>query len=264
MISIIISTYKAASLERISKNIHQTIGDLNYEIIDIQNPRRYSLCQAYNIGVKKAKYPYLCFVHDDVRFLTHDWGKLLISIMQSDDKIGLVGVVGTKFKSSYPHSAWGTGPYIRHFYRGRIYIDDKETEYEFDHYSQKKDIDDVVSVDGLFLFTKQEVFINCQFDEKLLTGFHGYDTDFCLQVYNQSYRTVISRELRLIHYSPGNYDRAYIIANRKIRKKWLSKLPAASRDLDFGFFQLSFYNSIIWLGYLRNMVARKLQLPLKH
>ena len=124
MISIIISTYNSVLFEKISQSIEKTIG-VEYEIVPIENHAKYSLCEAYNLRFEKAKYKYLCFVHEDVVFLTQQWGSRLISIMKEDESIGLIGVAGTKFKSTYPNVSWGTGPYVTCFKRGHFYTDDE-------------------------------------------------------------------------------------------------------------------------------------------
>ena len=262
MISIIISTHKPNLLNKISDNISQTIG-VEYEIIPIVNHRKYSLCEAYNLGAQKAKYPFLCFVHEDVIFLKNNWGKRLVSVINSDSSIGLVGVVGTKFMSTYPNAGWGTGPYLKNMYRGKIFLDDNLSYRDFDPRSIKTDIEDVVSLDGLFLFTTKEIYNIVSFDEKLLTGFHGYDTDFSLSIFLNGFRVITDRGLEVIHYSPGNYDKEYASANKKIKKKWKGKLPVASSDLNQNQLLLSYYNILCWAGYLRNMIVRKLNLPIK-
>ena len=150
MISIIISTHNPNLLNDITENIHKTIG-VEHEIISIENHNKYSLCEAYNIGADKANFPYLCCVHEDVIFLTKDWGSYLIDLMESDKKIGLVGVVGTKFISTYPSTGWGTGPYVTNMYRGKIFLDKHLNYRDFDIQDKKKDIEDVFSMDGLFL-----------------------------------------------------------------------------------------------------------------
>ncbi|MBK7224510.1 MAG: glycosyltransferase [Saprospiraceae bacterium] len=61
--------------------------------------------QAYNIGASRAKYEILCFVHDDLFYMTQDWGKKLIKHFE-DSEIGLIGVAGARFKSKY-NSGWG-------------------------------------------------------------------------------------------------------------------------------------------------------------
>lgn len=79
MISIIASTHNPTFFQRFSEKVQETIG-VDFEIIGIENHTQYSICEAYNIGADKAKYPYLCFVHEDVIFRTKDWGKYLIDV----------------------------------------------------------------------------------------------------------------------------------------------------------------------------------------
>ena len=44
--------------------------------------------------------------------------------------------------------------------------------------------EEVVTLDGLGLFVRKEVWNLYPFDEKLLIGFHCYDLDFSLQIVN--------------------------------------------------------------------------------
>ena len=97
----------------------------------------------------------------------------------------------------------------------------------------------------------------------MLTGFHGYDTDICLQIFFKKYRVVIDRKLEIIHYSPGCYNKEYALANKKIKNKWNKQLPIASQDQKLNLLIISFYNILCWAGYLRNMIIRKLKLPIK-
>jgi len=259
MISVIVSTRKnSTELKPFIASLDKSIG-IAYEIILIENEKKYSLTKAYNMGVEKAQYDYLCFVHDDVYFKINNWGERLISLMEQDKTIGLVGVAGTKFKSTYP-SALGQSNIIRHlFMRGHIFH--WETEYtEFDQSLQPKEIDDVVCVDGVFLFTKQEVFKYCRFDEELLTHFHGYDIDFSLQVFFNSFRVIVDRGILLDHHSNGDYSKQNTTANRKIGKKWLSKLPVVTSDVHLSRYKLHYLDVLNWLYFLSMALKRKLHI----
>lgn len=261
MISVIVSTYKPDLLQKFSKSLAQTIG-VEYELITIQNERKYSLCEAYNTGIAQAKYDYYCFVHDDVFFETNNWGKRLISVMESDLMIGLIGVAGIKFKSSYP-SGWGQSPALTRFRRGHIFqliADRNEYVYfDFDENSSKKEIEDVVCIDGVFMFSKKEVLQKCRFDEKLLTSFHGYDIDFSLQVFFTGYRVVVDRMIVLYHASFGNYDKNNTIANRNIVKKWWSKLPVSTKDADLSLMRLYWYNFLNWRFFIVTALHKKIK-----
>lgn len=262
MISIVISTRKVeASLKSLTDNIDKTIGVI-YEIIFIKNEGQYSLCKAYNIGTKKSQYNYLCFLHDDILFKSVGWGKRLIDLMGNDQSIGLIGVAGTKFKSTYP-SGWGQSPYLTQFNRGHIFsklTGQSENHFNFDKKNIPNETDDVVCVDGVLLFTKREVLQVCHFDEKMLTNFHGYDIDFSLQVYFNSYRVLVDRKLLLIHHSGGNYSKQYTLANRLIVKKWKSKLPAATIDTNLRFLKKKILDYQNWFYFLFAALKRKIHI----
>ncbi len=255
MISIIVSTYKPDLLQQLSKNIKETVG-IEYEIIAVENNAKFSICKAYNIGVNRSNYPFLCFVHEDVLFDTKNWGERLINLMQNDPTIGLIGIAGTKIRSSYP-SAIGQGPGLSKFLRGNIIHWDKYKD--FDQSKDKKEIEDVVCVDGVFLFSKAEVFKDCSFDEQMLTHFHGYDIDFSLQVYFNSFRVIVDRGVLLTHFSNGNYSLENTISNRKVGKKWIKKLPVATADCHLNKVSLYFLDFENWVYYLTKALKRKLK-----
>ena len=259
MISIIISTQDSKLLDRVSKNINETIG-VEFEIIAIQNNAQYSICEVYNMGIEHSKYPYLCFVHEDVLFKCNLWGKSLISDMKTDPTIGLIGIAGTKFRSSYP-SAIGQGPCLKHFLRGNIYHWD--TYKEFDERLKKNNLEDVVCIDGVFMFSKSEVFQYCRFDDKLLKHFHGYDIDISLQVFFKCFRVIVDRNVILAHYSDGNYSIQNTLANRIVGRKWRKRLPVATNDLKLSMIKIKILDLFNWMYFLKNALVRKIKLIAK-
>jgi GT2 family glycosyltransferase len=262
MISVIVSSCKSEVLLRFTQSLTNTIGT-DFELITIENQAQYSLCQAYNLGIKNAKFPFLCFVHEDVIFKTNDWGKHLITKIEHDKNIGLIGIAGTKFKSTYPLSGWGQGPTLQKYKRGHIYHqlgNEEEKHEEFDIHPTKSEFEEVVCVDGVFLFSTKEVFETCSFDSELLNNFHGYDTEISIQIFFRGYKIMVDRTLEIVHFSGGNYSPAYTQANRKISKKWKSKLPVASRDLKLKKFSLFIIDVINWIFSGRDSLMRKFQL----
>ena len=78
MISIIICNRVTEVDESILINIKECVGDVVYEVISIDNSKNgYDIFQAYNIGVRKAQYPIICFMHDDILFHSYNWGIML-------------------------------------------------------------------------------------------------------------------------------------------------------------------------------------------
>ena len=100
MVSIIICSVSPHLLKDLQQNIAQTIG-VEYEIIAIDNrEKHWPIAKVYNYGAQQAKYPYLFFVHEDIRLLSDKWGELIISKLAEPD-CGVVGFVGDKARFSW-------------------------------------------------------------------------------------------------------------------------------------------------------------------
>lgn len=73
MISVIICSRAKIIKTNLFENIKNTIG-CNYELIVIDNSEnKFSIFQAYNLGIEKSLGDYLCFLHDDVFIHTDGW-----------------------------------------------------------------------------------------------------------------------------------------------------------------------------------------------
>ncbi len=72
MITIVFSTRE--DNPEYKKHITQTIGVKDFEIIQIINQGKYSLTEAYNLGLKQSKNNIIAFIHDDL-ILPNNWGK---------------------------------------------------------------------------------------------------------------------------------------------------------------------------------------------
>ncbi len=205
----------------VKQNIAQTIG-VPFEIIAIENKRVMGICKAYNLGAAKAKFPYLCFVHEDIEFKTQNWANSLIAKFESDDQTGLIGVAGTTYKSLAP-GGWGNVSketdrlnIIQH------YKDNREPEY---CNQTNKDFEQVECVDGVFLFTKRSIYQENKFDENTFTDFHCYDLDFSLSIY-QTKKVFVTNQVLIEHFSPGGMDANWIKETIKLSTKWAKFLPA--------------------------------------
>ena len=85
MFSIIICSISPERLLQVKKNIQETIGT-EHEFIAIDNREtKWPIAKAYNEGAKRARYPYLFFVHEDVRFHSQDWGKVIAGKLEEPD-----------------------------------------------------------------------------------------------------------------------------------------------------------------------------------
>lgn len=97
MLSIIICSVSPERLEQVTRNIHDTIG-VDYEIIAIDNrEKQWPIARAYNEGASRAHYPFLFFVHEDVKFHSVGWGKCIEKKLKEPD-CGVIGFAGSKVK----------------------------------------------------------------------------------------------------------------------------------------------------------------------
>ncbi|WP_242674649.1 glycosyltransferase [Phytopseudomonas daroniae] len=197
----IICSISPARLERVSASIAQTIG-LAHEIVVIDNRERgLGLCAAYNEGAQRAIYPILCFVHEDVEFLTGDWGVRVLEHFDDDARLGLIGVAGGRYKAAVP-SGWSTGmrqDICMNVYHGA----DKGSMWRMYYRPEDAERIEVVAIDGVWMCTRRSVWHETPFDERV-DGFHFYDVDFSLRVAINHTVSVIF-DIDLLHYSMGNF-----------------------------------------------------------
>lgn len=220
MISIIVCSINENFYNKLIVNIARTIN-VAYEIIKIENSvKNYGICKAYNIGAKKSKFPYLCFLHEDIEFKTEQWGTNLINLMSSDDEIGLIGVAGSTYKSYVP-STWSQG----------IYQTDYQNIIQHHRYNvikvSSKTVNDCIQVkvlDGVFLFTKKEIWEKYKFDENSFDKFHCYDLDFSMQV-GREFKILVYNKLLIEHFSAGSLNKDWVNYSIKLSEKWQKILP---------------------------------------
>ncbi|MBC7913734.1 MAG: hypothetical protein H7Y07_06385 [Pyrinomonadaceae bacterium] len=225
MISIIICSINAQNLAKLKVNIKETIG-VPFELIAIDNSKTSKgICRVYNQGAQQAKFPVLCFVHEDVLFATLNWGRNICEHL-SDKQTGLLGLAGGDSKSRVP-SSWSIPIKSNEINIYQHYKREKKepmhiVETSPGNASKKR----VVALDGVFLCTRKDVFEQFQFDEKTFTGFHGYDIDFSLQV-NTKYNNYVIFDIVVHHFSDGTPDKKWIESAKLISNKWKKALPVS-------------------------------------
>ena len=84
MISIVVCSRHPKIDIFLEKNIKDTIGNVKYEIVWIDNSRsKYSIFEAYNEGVLRSEGEYICFMHEDIVYWSNDWGgKYSVSLLK--------------------------------------------------------------------------------------------------------------------------------------------------------------------------------------
>ena len=257
-ISIIVCTRRAQLPAEMQQNIAATIG-CDYELVVIDNSNnKYSIFEAYNIGVSRATGDLLCFVHDDVLFRTDKWGAIIGEIF-TDETIGMVGFAGSHFMPQCP-MYWWDSPYVSQYN-----LDSGCLQSKLDYFNGM--LADVVVVDGLCFFTKKSLFDTIRFDEKLYSGFHAYDMDICMQVQKMSKRVCVTNAILVEHFWNAELfnNKAYMAKLEKnmtlFYKKWESYMPI-TRGLEEPPVVLTRVNRLCMRAYdakvARNSVSYKL------
>lgn len=230
MISIIICSKNKEISSSLANNIQDTVG-CEYELIVIDNSEnQYSIFSAYNTGITKSKFPYLCFVHDDVEFITKNWGKKVTDYLNKPDN-GFIGVAGGRAILRVPYDWSSYYPLCNithsHFDSVNNLIDKKKIKPKNHDTSSEF----CLILDGVFLCARKTIFEKIQFDENLV-GFHCYDVDICMQTIQAGFRNRVVYDIDLKHFSRGSYDKNYIDALFNFHNKWNHILPVFDQSVD--------------------------------
>lgn len=258
MISIIICSINKVALAKVVENITDTIG-VSFEIIVIENTvANLGICAAYNQGAAQSKYDIYCFMHEDIFFETFGWGQKVINHLKSST-LGLIGLAGGTVKSRVP-SSWaplicnGESNFIQHFKKDNS----KKLIYKTATPTEQSIIKNVVCIDGFWMCTKKDIFKKYPFDEKTFTGFHGYDTDFSLQVFDE-YEVAVIFDVMVHHYSEGSFDKLWLENAILVSDKWKKKLPVAVTKLSKEILVRQHWTAMH--GFLDKLVALNYSLP---
>lgn len=219
MVSVIICSASVKQRERVCRNIAETIG-VEHEFIIHDNTQedRLGICQAYNNCASKAKYECLCFVHEDVEFLSKGWGRELV-LQANKDYTGVIGLAGGRVVTKTPLS-WGEigAPYIR------VHIKHKKDWRFWDENPYNESFSEVITLDGVMMFCKKSVWDRIRFNDKVLKGFHCYDTDFSLRA-AKYYKNYVCHTIDLMHYSNGNFGKEWFEEIGRIYEPLMASLP---------------------------------------
>ena len=200
-------------------NIRETIG-CDYELIVIDNSaNKFSIFEAYNLGIKKSIGKFLCFIHDDIFIHTIGWGRVLLRIFE-DDNVGLIGVAGAKIKSKTP-SAWWDCPENHKVINIIQHFKHKKKEIWNFGFENKQKIE-VVAIDGVFMIMRKDKRI--KFDSNM-EGFHNYDLNISFEFKKLGFVIIVSKEILIEHFSLGTINIAWIDSTYKIHQKYKDFLP---------------------------------------
>jgi len=227
MISLIICSRTKNISESLLSNIKVTIG-VPFELVIIDNTRNeLTIFQAYNIGVSKSIYPYLCFMHDDILFHTFDWGKAVCRHFE-DKEIGAIGIGGSKYLSYMPGTWWGSDFWELNI----IHTDKVQNKTTLDAVIKTEgNKSEVTAIDGVWFCIPKELFRQIKFDEVTFKGFHHYDLDICMQIVLNKYKIYAVFDILIEHFSKGTINESWTENALIFQQKWRINLPVSLINL---------------------------------
>jgi len=220
MISLVICSRTKSIPIALHNNIDNTIG-IEYELLVIDNSdNEYSIFEAYNLGIERSSGKYICFLHDDIRIETNNWGSIINRIFEIDNKIGLIGVAGSKIKTKMP-SAWWDCPAEDKC----LNIIQKFSEIKKKHWRnglEEKSFENVAVIDGVFMAARK---IDGILFSKKLKGFHNYDLNISFEYLKNGNKVVVTKDILLEHFSIGILNKSWYESSLEIHRLYDYLLP---------------------------------------
>lgn len=245
MISIIVCHRNRELLKEFKLSVENTIG-VNYEVVVVDNrENKYSIFEAYNLGVEKSNYDLICFAHEDLIFHTKNWGQRVAEHF-NDDSTGIIGVVGGNALPKCPAPWWNNSLLndhliynIQHWNEGFVpkqSVNSKPYNIHqnctFENHNPFNELKTkAVAIDGLWMSARKSVFETCKFDSDTFKGFHCYDTDICLQI-GQNYDIYVVYDILIEHLSMGSVTESWAKEVEKLADKWIDKLPVFAKEVE--------------------------------
>jgi glycosyltransferase involved in cell wall biosynthesis len=253
MLSVVICSRESKISSFLTDNIEKTIG-CSYELIVINNSdAKYSIFEAYNIGIKKSTSDFLCFLHDDILIHTEDWGIKLKNIFEKNKNVGLVGVAGSKIKTKMP-SAWWDCPQEMRVINIIQHFSNKSKEHWNIGFTNKL-LEEVVVIDGVFMAWRKDDRI--KFNEKQI-GFHNYDLNISFENIKYGYKIIVTDEILIEHFSKGNLNKSWLESTIKLHQIYKNILPLYTNDSQnsISFQNIEFNNGTRFIKQLINLGLR--------
>lgn len=227
-----------------------------YELVVVDNStNKYSIFEAYNIGVKRSKGTILCFMHDDIFYHTDNWGVKLLEHF-TDEDTGAIGIAGTPYATKMPGSWWG-GNLVNlqqlSTHKDELILQTKQVSTPVSNRNQ------VILLDGVWFCIRKSLFNEIKFDEVIYSDFHFYDVDICMQVATQKAQIYCVYDILIEHTSSGNVNKAWIDNAIKFQQKWEKILPLKSANISYNQKCQAEYRTIneFLLILLANKIERK-------
>lgn len=152
---------------------------MSLEIVSVWNAK--GMASAYNIVIEQIKAKYKVYIHHDTFIINRD---LLVDVMnefKKDDKVGLIGIAGTKKLNDV--AKWWESKHED--LRMCLYQDAVLNILRSVSVTQDGKIENAEALDGIFLATSSDV----HWREDVFDGWHFYDISQCYEFRKAGLRT---------------------------------------------------------------------------
>ena len=166
--------------ERYIRKLCIPVG-IHIHVIPVWNAR--NMCNGYNIGMRQSKAKYKVYLHHDTFIINPDFIADILRIFKSDEKIGLLGLVGAD-EIKRQKIAWGDWEYGKTL--GCNGLSEKCINFgSIEGLYQQTDC-----VDGMLIATQYDI----PWREDIFTKWDLYDRSICIEFRRQGYMVVVPKQ----------------------------------------------------------------------
>jgi GT2 family glycosyltransferase len=188
------------------KSCAHALAGWPYEIVRIADAA--SIAEGYTRGMTGARGEIVVFAHDDVEWLTADFGHRLARRLAECDVLGIAGAT----RANGPAWSFAGWPFLH-----GLVIYPAEEGYRVTVYSRTAPLARGIRVmDGVLLAMRREIALRIGWDAQTCDGFHGYDVDFTFRAAQSGLRLAVATDLGLVHRSYGSFDEQWEATARKL------------------------------------------------
>lgn len=153
-----------------------------YEIETLAIRGARSIAEGYNRAIIQSDAKYKIYLHQDVFLVNRQLLSNLLAIFQADERVGMLGLVGTE--ELPPDGIWWNG--VRNY--GRVF-DTSRGKIGLIAFDNPVDggWKSVQAIDGIFMATQYDL----PFRSDLFDGWHFYDVSQSLEFIRKGYRIAV-------------------------------------------------------------------------
>lgn len=164
------------------------INNLNipygYEIDAISVKEAESIASAYNYAMKNTDAKYKVYLHQDTFIINKNFIYDMLSVFNSNEKIGMIGVVGSKTIET--SGIWWDSSEVY----GSVIDNFTGIMQQLELNEVKNNYEDVKLIDGLIMITNQDL----TWMQDTFKGLYFYDTAQCIEFIKSGYKIVIPKQ----------------------------------------------------------------------